>query len=72
MYSVYFMSPVYMCLKSLGEGVGFPGVGIVGGCEPLRWVLGPELGSSGKASGAPSYPAFPPSRTSTRLLGLND
>lgn len=30
------MSPVYTYSKCLKEGVGFPGNGIIGGCEPLR------------------------------------
>lgn len=34
----------------LEEGIGFPGTGIMDGCEPPMWVLGSKRGSFGKAA----------------------
>ena len=38
------------------EGVSSSGAGVTGGCKPLMWVLGTELGSSGR-SGRLFHPA---------------
>lgn len=40
------------------EGAGSPGAGVTGGCEPLAWVLGTKLGTSGRATSALNHLAI--------------
>ena len=37
---------MYSCVWRPEEGVKSPGAEVTGGCEPLTWVLGTELGFS--------------------------
>lgn len=45
-----FCTRACRCLQSPEEGARYPEVGVTDNCEPMTWVLGIELESSGRAA----------------------